>query len=659
MTPTELRLTLLAKGYTPLPLRGKIPEGTGWQNRTTNENEIKLWSSLYQYATNTGVLCKQTPFLDLDILNPEAADAAEALVREKFDDGSPILTRFGKPPKRAIPFQTKTPFKKIVVNLISPNGEMEKIEFLADGQQCAVAGEHPETRKNYSWQHGGLAAWPRDQLPEITEERARDLVNAIAGHLIARYGYKLKEPPRQAPFAEQAQAREGGRERSEHHEANWKAYLDNLADHDNNTALAEALIASGMHPGAARNLMRQIIEELPEQDREAHDRKARRLHELDSQINSAIRKIGTREQAPEPGLPPHYDIRPWALREPPMPQWAVPDIIPLKQVTLFSGEGGGGKSTLGLHLAAATTLGRGWLNWVPNQGPAFFIDAEDDIDIIEWRIDAVCKLYNTSPEELYNNGLHIWPLVENAALTAVDKNKGSIIPTKLYTDLLARAAEVKPKIIVIASSANVFTGNENDRPQVTAFINMLRAMAIAGNGSVILISHPSVSGQNSGTYTSGSTQWHNAVRARMALHGLKPKKDDEEDAQDNSGIRVLEFFKNQYGKVADSLMLEWRDRLYLPKPGETDFAKAAREALIDDLWLTFLQRCEAAGRHVCTRKRAHNYAPRLAAAQREAKAAHVAIADLEAAMERAFTAGTAKVQPYGPPSDRTEKIVPA
>jgi RecA-family ATPase len=642
MTPTELRLTLLAKGYTPLPLRGKIPEGAGWQNRTTNENEIKLWSSLYQYATNTGVLCRQTPFLDLDILNPQAADAAEALVREKFDDGSPILTRFGKPPKRAIPFQTKTPFKKIVANLISPNGEMEKIEFLADGQQCAVAGEHPETRKNYSWQHGGLAAWPRDQLPEITEERARDLVNAIAALLIATYGYKLKEPPR----AEQAKARENGK----HHEANWKAYLDNLADHDNNTALAEALIASGMHPGAVRNLMRQNIEALPEDDR-----KARRLHELDSQINSAIRKIGTREQTPEPGLPPPYDISPWDLTDPPPLEWAVQDLIPLKQVALFSGEGAAGKSTMGLHLAAATTLGQTWLNYFPAQGPAFFIDAEDDIAIIWRRLASVKNLYGTTITEMQQAGLHIWPLVENAALTAVDKNKGSIVPTKLYTDLLAKAAEVKPKIIVIASSANVFTGNENDRPQVTAFINMLRAMAIAAQGSVVLISHPSIQGINSKTYTAGSTQWHNAVRARMALHSVTQKAEDE---QDSSGLRILEFFKNQYGPVTASLQLEYRNGLFLPIASKTDFEKAADQARADDVFMRLMCRFAASSWPLSPNKNApKTWIVTQFLAEPEARENKVGRADLEAAMTRARAAGKIKAVMRGPPSKQREFVV--
>jgi hypothetical protein len=147
----------------------------------------------------------------------------------------------------------------------------------------------------------------------------------------------------------------------------WSSYLTNLDDHDNNTAFAEALIASGMHPGAAYNLMRQGIEALTGID---EARRQRRLFELSGQIDSAVRKIGTRQQEPESGLPPPYDIDPWDLTDPPPLEWAVQDLIPLKQVALFSGEGAAGKSTMGLHLCAAVTLGQTWLNYFPAPGPA-------------------------------------------------------------------------------------------------------------------------------------------------------------------------------------------------------------------------------------------------------------------------------------------------
>src|SRR5262249_15613718 len=96
------------------------------QKTTTNPAEIALWDKLFADASNTGVLTRLAPTLDIDILNPEAAKAVEELVRERFEERGFVLVRIGKAPKRAIPFRTDTPFKKIVANLIAPDGSEQK-----------------------------------------------------------------------------------------------------------------------------------------------------------------------------------------------------------------------------------------------------------------------------------------------------------------------------------------------------------------------------------------------------------------------------------------------------------------------------------------------------------------------------------------------------
>jgi hypothetical protein len=63
--------------------------------------------------------------------------------------------------------------------------------------------------------------------------------------------------------------------------------------------------------------------------------------------------------------------------------------------------------------------------------------------------------------------------------------------------------------------AALFALPENDRSQTRQFISLLRRLAIVSNGSVVLLSHPSLTGINSGSGISGSTAWHNSVRSRM------------------------------------------------------------------------------------------------------------------------------------------------
>jgi len=174
---TATRLRLLAGGYCPIPVYGKNPAPKAWETKTeTNQGEIELWATMWPAANNTGILNARNPCLDIDILEPEAAEAVELVVRERFEEAGAILVRFGRSPKRAIFFRTDEPFKKIAVNLVAPNGDTrQKIEFLGDGQQVVVDGIHPDTGKPYYWHGAALCGTRREDLPYIREAGAGEL----------------------------------------------------------------------------------------------------------------------------------------------------------------------------------------------------------------------------------------------------------------------------------------------------------------------------------------------------------------------------------------------------------------------------------------------------------------------------------------------------
>src|SRR5262249_30849496 len=130
---TALRRALVAAGYCPIPLYGKEPPIYGKNNQrkglpgwsdivSVTDDMIVMWAKTWPDAVNTGVLTRNVPTLDLDILNEEAVRACEDLVHDRYEDAGPILVRIGLPPKRAIPFRTDEPFDKIIVNLIALNG---------------------------------------------------------------------------------------------------------------------------------------------------------------------------------------------------------------------------------------------------------------------------------------------------------------------------------------------------------------------------------------------------------------------------------------------------------------------------------------------------------------------------------------------------------
>jgi AAA domain/Bifunctional DNA primase/polymerase, N-terminal len=194
---TEIRHTLRTNGYVPVPLRGKVPAYDGWPNTKATPAAIDYWPEGYPAATNTGILTAHTAALDLDIRDPEAAEALEQEVRDWFAEKGILLVRFGQMPKRALLFRTEVPFGKLGRNFEDGSGKPHKIEFLGAGQQIVVHGIHPDTLKEYVWANGRSPfTVSRDELPPIDETEARQLVDYLASVLIERHGFREALQPR-------------------------------------------------------------------------------------------------------------------------------------------------------------------------------------------------------------------------------------------------------------------------------------------------------------------------------------------------------------------------------------------------------------------------------------------------------------------------------
>src|SRR5262249_56376555 len=88
-------------------------------------------------------------------------------------------------------------------------------------------------------------------------------------------------------------------------------------------------------------------------------------------------------------------------------KWAIRDRVPLNQAGLCSGEGGAGKSMIELQKDVAHVTGKDWLNSMPEQGPAFYIGAEDEEDELHRRLAAIAKHCEVTFEELIDGGLHV------------------------------------------------------------------------------------------------------------------------------------------------------------------------------------------------------------------------------------------------------------
>jgi hypothetical protein len=220
---TQLRQQLREAGFSPIPVAGKQPTLPGWPSQVdANEHTINLWETLCPYDKSTGIITRNSPGLDIDFKDEDAAEALEELARERFDSRGPILVRIGQAPKRLIPFRTNVPFKKIRRVFVAPSGPAPDgkdpaIEILGDGQQFVAFGIHPNTQQPYRWHGGQPGEIPCADLPYISEQEAAAYVEAATPILLAR-GYKLKKGLKRkgkAPSSDESDARSSTPEASQ------------------------------------------------------------------------------------------------------------------------------------------------------------------------------------------------------------------------------------------------------------------------------------------------------------------------------------------------------------------------------------------------------------------------------------------------------------
>jgi RecA-family ATPase len=669
---TAARKRLLHAGYLPIPTIGKSAVVKGWVDIVADDATIDSWFGLFPDALNTGLITRNTPAVDIDVYDPDVADELEQLLWDVT--ASRGLVRFGQPPKRAALFRTDVPFAKMATPVFtSPTQQRHRVEVLCDGQQIVVLGTHPGTNKPYSW-HGGV---PGDvtlaDLPELTKAVAEQFITKAAA-LMRRHGWI--EEIRKTNGATHHGANHGvgsddftamyGSREQKYAAAALQGCADELAAMPQDSGRNDKLNALAYRMGTM--VARQWI---------GRDQVIRRLYEAaaacllvhddgEAATGATIRSgLGKGELKPHADLADtkpdddgtadeplaFIDMSQWDSEPPPPRLWSVRERIPLRQPTLFSGEGAIGKTLLSLQLLAAHALGRDWIGMLPELGPAIYFGCEDDADEIRRRVADIAAHYRVTFADLIAGGLHLLSFAGKDAILGAPNRAGVIEPTPLFRRIHTAVCDIKPKTVVIDTSADVYAGDENRRAQVRQFVGLLRRLAIDGNCSVVLCSHPSLTGISTGTGLSGSTGWHNSVRARMFFKTATTDQGEEPDPE----LRELVHMKSNYGPVGARVLLRWKNGVFVPEPSQGTIEKAVADRKAEDVFLILLHRFTEQCISL-SNKSGKAYAPALFAKEPEPKAAKVSKAALVEAMGRLFDAKKIHMEQYGYESRQTFRI---
>jgi RecA-family ATPase len=319
----------------------------------------------------------------------------------------------------------------------------------------------------------------------------------------------------------------------------------------------------------------------------------------------------------------------------------VEGMIPIGNVTILGGDGGLGKSLLAQQLLTCVAIGKPWLGFPTQACRALGVFCEDDRDELHIRQAAINEHYGCQFADL---GRVEWiPRVgeANVMMAFAGDGRGAVQP--FYRQVCQRVTDFRPRLVVLDSLHDLFAGDENRRGAARQFIGALRSMILPVDGAVLLLSHPSLSGLNSGTGSAGSTAWNNAVRGRLYL--TRPDGDAVERDE-----RVLKTMKSNYGPTGGKIPLLWRHGVFVRQDAVTAAMSLVDKVEIDRVLEEALRELVKHDTRVAADPHAKNGFATLARKLPAAK--HLSWQIVVAAQERLVSAGKVVTVEMGPSRNR-------
>ncbi len=337
--------------------------------------------------------------------------------------------------------------------------------------------------------------------------------------------------------------------------------------------------------------------------------------------------------APKPPRPLRsLDLDALASRKARPRGFTIEHFVPDRELTLFTGSGGVGKSLFGQQMATASAAGLGSnLGLRVADCPALYLTCEDCPEELHYRQDAICKALDVPMASLAGK-LHLVSLrgeLDNELATFERDATMQVGPG--YERLRAKIDATRAGLAFVDNVAHLFVGDENNRAQVTQFVNLLNRLAGQTGAAIVLLGHP----PKSGATFSGSTAWVNAVRSQFCIDWVTEGKNK---VVTDRNARVIRSEKANYARTGKRNRFRWYNGAFVR---DEELPRADADRLLaetgDETFLACLRaRNEQGDGRQVGPSPGPNYAPSQFEGMPEAKG--MKRADLKKAMERLFAA---------------------
>ena len=244
-------------------------------------------------------------------------------------------------------------------------------------------------------------------------------------------------------------------------------------------------------------------------------------------------------------------------KSPPPLEWIVDGVLLRGTVILLAGPPKVGKSLLLQQLLTAVALGQPWLGRETVSARTFGLFCEDPQAILHRRQIAINSFYDRDAADLETNFSWLCRDHDDALLVEFEKFSDKPKFTPLWHQFVNYVKEDEREVIGLDTVATIFGGQENSRPQATAFLRELQKLAFEINGAIILSAHPSRGNPHS---YSGSSAWLASVRSGLSLG--RPVNYDPETGEPRD-IRILRGLGSNYGAAITAEQLEYQDGVWV------------------------------------------------------------------------------------------------